>query len=494
MKRLYESLLDDFEDLEVSQDKEMVKQWCADNLKGKYKVTVTKDNHMKLRGDVLIKDYKDDTFPYRISFMEGNLSIEKCPNITSLEGLFIDFLSLDGNLSINNCEKLVSLIGCPLAVKGSLSITGNKSLKSLEGAPELVFDNIYIMKNGKKFSFDKLAEKYNLARRIVCSLEDDEDVVNEDVINEALYEPHLLELADQMKKSKLNIKNILFNYLQVEWDLIDSSNVQEYSKIDAKAKTKIRNIIAGRDGLYGIILLRKNIYGPYDYIISNKKEVLNISGNHVYSKEFYYGRTWQSKTSTELMMDYVDECDSAVIIIFDTNAIYARRRKNLDRVEARKGMVHNTPEYYEELARENIARYRKIIEQNKAARKAGDFDVIDKDVETIVSAAFKYAQNIRKNFKLNPNNPHNHYFETSKIENIMNEIYDKKTWVGYKATASTVKDGYSGNDGLLSLYDQYMRLYIRVSATGDSRDSKQLNSLKTLLDNKIKNLKRMLNL
>ena len=492
MISLFDSLLDDFEDMEVSQDKEMIKQWCEDNLKGNYKLVVLKNGHIKLRGDVLIKDYKDDNFPYQISVMNGNLSIEKCSNITSLNGLFVDFISIDGNFSINNCEKLTSLEGGPLTVKGTLSITGNKSLKSIEGAPELVFGNIYIMKNGKKFSFDKLAEKYDLARRIVCSLEDDEDLVNEDVVNEALNEPHLLELADQMKKSKLNIKNVLFDYFPIEWDLIDSSNVQEYSKIDAKAKTKIRNIIAGRDGQHGIILLRKNINGPYDYIISNKKDVLNISGKHIYSKEFYYGRTWQSKTSTELMMDYVDVCDSAVIISFDANALYARRRKNLDRVEARKGMVHNTPEYYEELARENIARYRKIIEQNKAARKAGDFDAIDKDVETIVTAAFKYAQNIRKNFKPDPNNPHNHYFETSKIENIMDEIYDKKVWVGFKATAFTVKDGYSGNDGLLSLYDQYMRLYMRVSATGDSIDSKNLNALKTLLDDKIKNLKRML--
>lgn len=495
MKSLIESLLDDFEDLGSSQDKEMVKQWCTDNLKGKYKVTITKDNHIKLRGDVIIKDYKDDTFPYQISFMEGNLSIEKCPNITSLEGLFIDFLSINGNLSINNCEKLVSLIGSPLTVKGSLSITGNKSLKSLEGAPELVFDNIYIMKNGKKFSFDKLAEKYDLARRIVCSLEDDEDAVNEGVVNEALNEPHLLELADQMKKLKLNAKNILFEHLPIEWDLIDSSNVQEYSKIDAKAKTKIRNVISGRDGIHGIILLRKNINGPYDYVITNKKEVLNISNEYVYSNEkYYYGRMWLPKTTTELMMKYVDMCDSAVIISFDTNAIYAKMHKRSGRAEARKGMVHNTPEYYEELARENIARYRKIIEQNRAARKSGDFDAIDKDVETIVSAAFKYAQNIRKNFKPDPNNPHSHYFETSKIENIMEEIYNKKTWVGFKSTASTVKDGYSGDDGLLSLYDQYIRLYMKVSSTGNSMDGKRLNNLKTLLDNKIKILKNLLSL
>lgn len=490
MISLFESLLDDFEDMEVSQDKEMIKQWCEDNLKGNYKLVVLKNGHIKLRGDVLIKDYKDDNFPYQISVMNGNLSIEKCSNITSLNGLFVDFISIDGNFSINNCEKLTSLEGGPLTVKGTLSITGNKSLKSIEGAPELVFGNIYIMKNGKKFSFDKLAEKYDLARRIVCSLEDDEDLVNEDVVNEALNEPHLLELADQMKKSKLNIKNVLFDYFPIEWDLIDSSNVQEFTRIDTKAKTKIRNTIARRDDIRGIILLWDDHKQKYTSIISDKKEILDLNNGKVYSFGSF-ARKWVGLSTTELM-NYVDYADSAIIINWTIDELTAKYRKQVNRRKSREGMVHNTPEYYEELARENIARYRKIIEQNKAARKAGDFDAIDKDVETIVTAAFKYAQNIRKNFKPDPNNPHNHYFESSKIENIMEEIYDKKTWVGFKATAFTVKDGYSGNDGLLSLYDQYMRMYMRVSATGDSIDSKNLNALKTLLDDKIKNLKRML--
>ena len=347
------------------------------------------------------------------------------------------------------------------------------------------------MKNGKKFSVDKLKEKYGVVRKIVCSIENEDELINEELINEALNEPHLLEIADQLKKSKIN-PAILFSHFDIEWDLIDSSNVQEFNKIDAKAKTKIRNTIARRDDIRGIILLRNERARKYTSIISDKKEILDLNNGKVYSFGSFM-RTWVGLTTTELM-DYVDRADSAIIINWTNAEPLSRNRKQVDRRKSREGMIHNTPEYYEELARENIARYRKIVEQNKAARKAGDFDTIDKDVETIVSAAFKYVQNIRKNFKPNPNNPHNHYFENSKIENIMNEIYDKKTWVGYKATAFSVKDGYSGEDGLLSLYDQYMRLYIRVTATGDSADSKRLNSLKTLLDDKIKVLKKMLNL
>lgn len=490
MKNLYESLLDDFEDMEVSQDKEMIKQWCEDNLKGDYKLVVLKNGHIKLRGDVLIKDYKDDNFPYQISVMNGNLSIEKCPNITSLNGLFVDFISIDGNFSINNCEKLTSLEGGPLTVKGTLSITGNKSLKSIEGAPDLVFGNIYIMKNGKKFSVDKLKEKYKVARRIVCSIEDDEELINEELINEALNEPHLLEIADQLKKSKKD-PVILFRHFEIEWDLIDSSNVQEFTRIDAKAKTKIRNTIARRDDIRGIILLWDDHKQMYTDIISDKKEILNLNNDRIYSFGSF-SRNWVKMSTTELM-NYVDSADSAIIINWTIDDLTAKYRKQVNRRKSREGMVHNTPEYYEEVARENIERYKKIIAQNKAANKNKDFDQIDKDVETIVQAAFKYAQNIRKNFKPNPNNPHNHYFETSKIENIMDEIYDKKVWVGYNKSVSH-NNGYKGSEGLLSLYDQYMRSYIRSNATGDTRDLKQLETLKTLLDEKIALCKRLLGL
>jgi hypothetical protein len=495
MISLFESLLDDFEDMEVSQDKEMIKQWCEDNLKGNYKLVVLKNGHIKLRGDVLIKDYKDDNFPYQISVMNGNLSIEKCPNITSLNGLFVDFISIDGNFSINNCEKLTSLEGGPLTVKGTLSITGNKSLKSIEGAPDLVFGNLYIMKNGKKFSVDKLKEKYKVARRIVCSIEDDEELINEEIINEALNEPHLLELVDQLKKSKKNPTDVLFRHFDIEWDLIDSSNVQEFTRIDAKAKTKIRNTIAGRDDVRGIILLWDDHKQMYTNIISDRKKILSLDNNLIYSRGSFIrsGGKWLETTTTELM-NYVDNADSAIIINWTNAELDSKFRKRIDRRKSREGMVHNTPEYYEEVARENIERYKKIIAQNKAANKNKDFDQIDKDVETIVQAAFKYAQNIRKNYKPNPNNPHNHYFETSKIENIMDEIYDKKVWVGYNNKSVSHNNGYKGSEGLLSLYDQYMRSYIRSNATGDIGDLRKLETLKTLLDEKIALCKRLLGL
>ena len=87
MKNLYESLLDDFEEISKSQDKEIISKWCEENLSGKYNAVILKNNSIKLRGDVLIKNYKESTFPYPISTMNGNLAIEKCPNITSLDGI-----------------------------------------------------------------------------------------------------------------------------------------------------------------------------------------------------------------------------------------------------------------------------------------------------------------------------------------------------------------------------------------------------------------------
>lgn len=486
---LYESLLDDFEDMEKSQDKDLIKRWCEENITGDYNVVVLKNRCIKLRGNAIIKNYNDETFPYVISAMNGNLTIEKCPNIISLEGLFAEFLSVEGNFSINNCGKLNTLKGCPFSVKGSFSITGNKSLKSLEGGPSLVFGNVYAMKNGKKFSLDKLKEKYNVATRIVCSLEDSEDLVNEEFINEAINEPHLLELVDQLKKDKIST-SLIFNQFNLEWDQIDSSQVHEYIRIDNAAKTKIRNIIAQRGNQRGLILLWSNVAKKYTHIISHRKDIISL-GPSLYTNDFRYPRPWVDKTSTALMQ-YVDSADSVVIIDLTTNDLLNVQKKQADRRKSREGVVYNTPEYYEQVARENIERYKKIIIQNKTIKKNDNIEKIDADIELIVSSAFKYAQNIRKQFKHNPNNPNNHYFETSKIENIMNEIYDKKHWVGYNSNHS--RDGYAGSEGLLSLYDQYMRSYMRTLATNEPGDSRRLNGLEKELTDKIRTLKRMLNI
>ena len=485
MKNLYESLLDDFDDLVAKQDKGIATDWCEKNFQGKYKIKVSKkDGSIKLVGDVVLKDYKEDFIPIKIAFMQGDFKIEKCPNLTSIDGLFADFMTIEGDFSINNCEKLTSLKGCPMIVHGSFSLTGNTSLYSLEGAPEIVHGTTYVMKNGKKFKENTIKQYIKMPMRIVCSMED-EEVLNEGMVNEALNEPHLLELVDQLKKKnpKFNVKNLIFDRITIPWDEIDSSDVKEYSNIDTKALTKARNIISGRDDARGIILLR-NSKDEYTYII-HRKEIISL---HPDSYMYRWGPGWTDEKSTELMY-YVERADSMVIISWDWNMSNKRYTKRRDRGNARSGMILNTPEYYESVARENLDRYKKIIAQNRANKmNDAEFDKIDKDVEAIIQKTLQLTIEYRK--KATSGDKNQGIWDAGRIENINRDIYDKKVYVGYNRG----RDGYSGSNGLLPLYAEFNRCFVRFKADGDVYYERQMKQYKDELLSKIKELKHILGL
>jgi hypothetical protein len=495
MKNLLESLLDDFENLENAQDKEMLNDWCKEHLKGKYKVTILKKSGiLRLRGNVIIKGAPDEVLPIKIGLVEGNISIEKCPNLTSLEGLFEEFMTVKGNLSINNCPKLTSIKGCPFVVDGAFSLTGNSSLKSLEGAPEIVHGPTYIMKNGKKFSEDTIKQYIKIPQRIVCSIER-EDVIEESMINEALSEPHLLELVAQIKRNNkdLDLKRLLFNWFEIQWDDIDSSNVREYNRLDNEALTTARNVIAARANEVKGILLLRNADGEYTHIISYKKDYLwlaeKIGGYR------YYGARWVDSKSSELMY-MVERADSFVAIIWDGDWPWKRSKLQADRRNARKGMVLNTPEYYEDIAKENVARYKKIIAQNRANRLASsnaEFGKIDADVEAIVMKTLKLTQQYRNNAKSNNgSNTMNSNWDIYKVEEINRGVYDRQVYMGYDSKRGCSK--YSGSHGLLYLYSEFTKCFMRFKADGDTYYEKQMHLYKQQLLTKIEELKFSLGL
>ena len=478
MRSLYESLLDDFDTIVDNLDKDIIKKWCDDNLSGKYKITILKKaKSVRLYGDVIIKGISDEKIPFTIAVMDGTLCIEKCPNLKTLEGLFEEFMTVKGNLSINNCPKLISLKGCPFIVSGTFSLTGNSSLKSLEGAPEIVHGTTYVMKNGKKFSEDKIKEFIKMPTRIVCSNEDEGEIIKEEMINETLNEPHLLELVDQLKKNKTynDYKRQLFGYHDIKWDELDSSNVKEFNKIDNDALKAARNIIAGNNGF----ILLKDYNGQYKSMINNDKSVLYFK-----KATFSYGLGpvfFNKQTSTDLI-SMVKNADSMVIVKWDDSsgesAVYKLRR---DRRDSRDGMVFNTPEYYERVAEENIERYKKIIAKNRAnGINVKEFEQIDSDVELIVQKALEFTRNLRKNSK-----DKNVTWDVLHIDSINRDIYDQRQYVGY----SKGKSNYVGSDGLLYLYTEFTKFYMKFKESGDTYYENAMKRTKIELLMKIKDLK-----
>lgn len=447
---LKESLLDD--DLESAVDGQMLGEWMKENLSGQYKVTSLKDGTLKFRGEVIIKNYNGEAFPdnFVISFMQGDFKIEKCPNLKNIRGLFKPYTDVDGDYVISNCPKLESVDGGPMTVKGTLSFTSNSSLKSLEGMPQFVYETIYIMKNGKKFT-PKYIESYTrIPKRIVCSLEDE---LNESIVNEALNEPHLLELVKQLKANGKKVKSYLGD-TNVQLDQLDSSNVKEYTKIDAKATKAASEIVRSSD-VFGFIIV-VDYEGNYLCTINNNKKCTPIQQGYKPYNYYSFPEHGEIMSYTSIMNEIKMNAHSLIVVKWgfeDRNVVYNLRS---ERRVSRDGMIFNTPEQNEEIAKENVERYKKLAAQMKA-QKDKNFEAIDTAVEEIVMEVLKMSQEAKRN----PNK-----YETYQIRNLNERIYGTEHYTGYN---SRTKKSTVGEDGLLKLYTEYTITYADILKNGGDR-------------------------
>ncbi len=67
----------------------------------------------------------------------------------------------------------------------------------------------------------------------------------------------------------------------------------------------------------------------------------------------------------------------------------------------------------------------------------------------------------------------------------MSSIYGKSIYTGYRKGHSS----YEGTDGLLYMYEQYVKSYIAATANGGKHYINKLNELKQDIDRLIKDLK-----
>lgn len=447
-----ESILDDMDDLINKTDNIISKSWFDEYAQGDFKVKISKKGITKVTGNMIIKGFDGETFPgLNIDEFNGSLTIEKCPNLVSMEGLFKQyFYKIYGNLIINNCPKLTKLV-CPNTVEGNFQLVGNSSLKSLEGAPEMVTDEVYIMKNGKRFKEDQI-KKYipYIGEFICCSEESEEADINEsEEINEAFGNPYLMLLAKQLKESGQSFKDVFNKYgSNTSWDQVDSSHINIYnwrykspSDKDLKAA---RAIISGKS--YGYIITYRYEDNKLKFVraIDGHKSTIVLGGK--------YTRWYQAK-STELIDMIIGngysnpKCDG-MIIIHKMRDLDNWDKRN-ERHQARQGMVENTPEYYRKVAYANMERYKKIVAQNRANRKSGDVERVQKKVNEFLQKIMQASTNVMKN-------PTKYTDNLYHLDTLNEYAYDK---VSYDRGRTY------GNDGVLVLFNRYMDSWART-ATG----------------------------
>lgn len=432
-----ESILDDEDDLIRDFDKHLAKNWVEDNCTGTYKVIYLKDGTLKLSsGKLIIKGYKEDSFPPYINFsaINGDIVIEKCPNIYSIEGLIKDpeFMTMKGSLSIGNCPKFNTLKGFPHILDGSMTLVGNQSLKSLEDAPEMVFGNVTMMKNGKKFKEEAISRYIKYSRRIDCSLEDES--ILESLVNEALNEPHLLKLAKVLREKEGSFADNINKWMgNIAYDEIDASNVDIYNTADKTQKTRglsaVRNLCA--DKYTGMIIGVTN--GEYKCVLLPNKRILYINK---------YISLKQHQT-TDIVL-YFEMCDEIVVINIPNDL--STTSKIRDRHISRQGMIKPGDEHqYREIARENLKRYKEIIAKNKAS-KDKTYEKISAMVEKTLQRYVKATMQLHKN----PDK----YADSIFILSALNDAISGRQ----QYSAGKI----SGSDGIMVYYEHFNEAYAKI--------------------------------
>lgn len=452
-----ESILDDIEDIEKDTDKSIKSSWFEKYATGKFKVKITKKG-TKITGNMIIKGFDGEEFPgFEVTEFVGNLTIEKCPNLKTMQGFFLNkktsymaTYSIEGDLIINNCPKLIEL-NCPSTIKGDFHVVGNSNLKSLQNGPEMVYGNIYIMKNGKKFTKEQIKAAIPYIGDFVFCSEDEEyaNVYESEELNEALNNPYLLMLAKQIKDNGGKFKEI-FGGAGVAWDKVDSSHIKHYSwrfkspsDNDLKAA---RQIISGKED--GYIVLYKYVDNEivFTKIINYNKRFLNINRD---LKNRYLNFT--NAKSTELInmiIDRYNRVDGMIIISASRyNKELSTSEKTTARYQSRQDVVQNTPEYYRKVAQENMERYKKIIQANRANRSTGEVEKVQKKVNDFLQRVMKASEIVMKN-------PLKYTEELYALETLNEKAYSK---VSYDRGKSY------GSDGVLVLFNNYMNNWGRVA-------------------------------
>lgn len=500
-----EGLLDDFDKIEGDFLKTNVKDWVADNVVTNKGVVYAK-NGVRFYGDVIIKGYKEESLPaeFKIIDCKGDFKMEKCPNITSLEGIFDDYVKIGGDFVVSNCPKLTSLAGSPFSVEGNLSLVSNPMLKSLEGCPKMAWGKIYIMKNGKKFS-KNVIKSYIDAKiddDIFCGVEDEEANVVEGLsIFEELNEPHLLRLAKQLKDHPIkpesregkhsNFNQIFGGRYSINWankptrdrtrfdipyDEIDSSNVKEYKDKD-EIKTMTRKLISSsRSSIRGLVLLMKG--DEYVAAIHHSKQVTMLRPRWIDNpwkfNDFFYRENLGSWNNIEYseVMELIDLAEKAVIITWGEAEVKRMWDKQKARRDSRQGMIENTPEQNEKIAKENRDRYVKLALQLKA-QKSKEYVEIDDKVEQLIMRVLK----ISRKAKVNPEK-----YDKYDVANLNSKIYGEQTSYYERGKRYT-----QSSNGVLYYYSLYTKYYMmNAEGNADNSDKRYMDNYRQRVLDKVK--------
>ena len=421
MKQLFnyigEGLLD-IDALDAGADQLMADKWAQDNLKGNYTLRRLKDGTFKVKGNVILRKYQGKFLGgFSISALDGSLYVEDCPDLESLDGLFAkDYFDkvttkVTGDIKITNCKSFNSLKGIPNWIDGEFACIDCPSLKSLEDAPTLATD-IILIKNGKKFSQNQIKTHFKSAVSIMCSQEEYEEYEN--MICEAMSEPHLIKFWDWLKNTHSKLQKKLDQRLSggedkwwipekvpklelgqltnTRWDQIRPSDVEVYDNTKDKVKDIRKKLAQVVDG--NMVAIVKNLWDGepdnYRYFIYSTGGAAHCANLDTWQRREDLGRFPIEDLGKMATCDIAGTASGKpnghleFIFINIHDYIESRYKIRNARNKSREGMVYNTPEYYKEVARENRKRYKAIIASARARNVSKEYANVVTQLEPLI--------------------------------------------------------------------------------------------------------------
>ena len=453
-----------------------------------------KKNGYKITGDFKMT-WDDTTYTGpKIVEVVGNFSISNSKLIT-LEGIFDPYeTEITGTFTLENNDNLVSLSGCPMQV-GTLTIANNKSLKDIDIAPH-VLNNAYISKNGKRFKQEDLAKKINVYKKIFCSMDDEANIVEGEMVNEAFKAPQLKLVADAIKnatgKDTPREKQFkLSDIFTIEWDKIEPSQITELSTDDPKCIRLAKQYMS--DKIQGIMVLMDGD-GKVCAII-NRKRFYKI--DEKYRRSFYYnndiGLTHYNSSDDLSVNDIIGSINNHDMVMFiqlDRMKMYNDWSKiRMERNSAKRGAVAlqrgyerngNKDAYGEEITTKHVRYYQSIADENRSR--------YDKMLQEIKSKRATMSSNFA-NIKARLDKAFKRY--TDLLAKVLSEPkkyneYDIR-WLNDMFATASARDKWSVNEsGLLMDMEDYIGYMVRA-AKGDLYNSNKIEATVKFYEEKIIN-------
>ena len=318
------------------------------------------------------------------------------------------------------------------------------------------------------------------------TLQISEEMVNE-AFNASIFHEIQKQFADYNKKEDeehekrswhsphyVKWKNV-FSGFEFAWDKIKDSDVQECSKDNKKDVALAKRIICHRQNhLNGMIILHNDYEQMFDGILlSTGWETYYIS----------FRSTWGWNRNSIRPTEATNLLTKKFYLINLTNFDTGKLRN--ERWDAKNGSF--TPgdvDYYKKIAEENRDRYKQLVAKYRAERDANDG--ISEKVSEYTQKVLAFADKISKE-------PIRYASLEYRIGGLLDLLRDEKRW---NAGGRGVKPYYSGTNGLLYLYSQYLEAKLHMSKGSSyqhQRDTyneckKAILKVCTLIDQKIQAL------